>query len=343
MNNSICCFGEIMMRLTPAIHAQQLHRANKLDLNFAGAESNVASALANWKVPVSMVTKAPNNKLGDALISALQSYGIDCEGVIRGGSRLGVYFIESGSSIRPSHVTYDREYSAISLHKDGFNWEQILQNKQWFHFSGINLAVSESMFEESLRAAQCAKSFGVSVSFDLNYRRSMWKDRALAEQRFVKILELCDAVHGNIGSIQDIFVQSTLFKDLNTSQNMPFEQESAIMQRLSESFDIDTVAFTTRKQDSATKHLLSACLFSKGHFYSGKSYHVESIDRFGTGDAFAAGILYQLFRQTSAQDCLDFALAAFALKHTIYGDQFVVDESEVTSIVSGNTNGHVLR
>lgn len=343
MNKSICCFGEVMMRLTPAIHAQQLHRANKLDMNFAGAESNVASTLANWRVPVSMVTKAPDNKLGDALISALQSYGINCEGIIRGGSRLGIYFIESGSSIRPSHVTYDREFSAISLHKEGFNWEQILQNKQCLHFCGINLAISETMFEESLRAAQCAKSLGVTVSFDLNYRRSMWKDRALAEQRFVSILKLSDIVYGNIGSVQDIFVESKLFGGLNKSKDKPFEQESALMQRLSEHFDIDTVAFTTREQNSATNHLLSACLYSKGHFYSGKSYQVESLDRFGTGDAFAAGILYQLFRQACAQDCLDFALAAFALKHTIYGDQLVVDELEVASIASGNISGHVLR
>ncbi|MFD2101522.1 sugar kinase [Flagellimonas iocasae] len=334
---SFVTFGEIMLRLTPVEHAAKINSAHAFDVNYAGSESNVATALGILGNKVSYVTKLPANQLGDAAMASLRSYGIGTQHISRGGKRMGTYFIELGASIRPSSVIYDRENSAISgIGENEFNWEQIFENKNWIFLSGITPVLSEQCSIETIKAAAIAKRKGVKVAFDMNFRRSLWRKSEDARIIFDQILEHTDLLFGNTGALKDVY-------GIEKQANNPLEETLEVAQIASEKFGIKQLALTVRDHTSASHNTVSGVFLSNGQQHISQAIDVNVLDRFGTGDAFAGAFLHGINLGWDGKEIIDFATAAFALKHTVKGDQHTSTEQEIRSVMDGNTKGHVLR
>ncbi|MFX0556190.1 PfkB family carbohydrate kinase [Maribacter sp. CXY002] len=334
---SFITFGEIMLRLTPAEPFVKIKTSRNFETNYAGSESNVASSLAILGNDVNFITKLPVNQLGDGALSSLQSFGIQTNYIVRGGTRIGAYFIEQGSSIRPSSVIYDRANSAISeIKANEFDWETILSNKKWIFLSGITPVLSKQCALETIKAAKTAQEKGVKVAFDMNYRRTLWKNAANARKIFNEILEYTDVLFGNEGVLKDVY-------DISPSGNSSQERTQNAMGMARKKFGINELAFTSRDQISASKNKLSGLYLANQNHFVTKPISVSITDRFGTGDAFAAAFLHATHLDWNPQKTIDFATAAFALKHTINGDQHTSDESEILAVMDGYTKGHVIR
>ncbi|RRQ47995.1 sugar kinase [Maribacter algicola] len=334
---SFITFGETMLRLTPNNNTDKLKSSRAFRVDYAGSESNVASSLGVLGNEVSHITKFPNNQLGDAAIDSLRSYGIDTKHITRGGNRIGTYFIEIGSSIRPSSVVYDRANSAISeIEANEFDWEEILENKKWLFLSGITPVLSKQCANETIKAAKVAQQKGVKVCFDMNYRRSLWKDPADARKIFDQILEHTDLLFGNEGVLKDVY-------EVIPTGNSVVDKTIEATTMAAKKFGIEQLAFTVREHSSASENMVSAVYLNKSKHHISEAINISITDRFGTGDAFAAAILHALNKDWDNKKTIDFATAAFALKHTIQGDQHTSSEKEILSIMEGNTSGHVLR
>ncbi|MEH6513118.1 sugar kinase [Maribacter arcticus] len=334
---SFITFGETMLRLTPSNSATKIKSSRLFQANYAGSESNVASSLGVLGNEVSHITKFPNNQLGDAAIASLQSYGIDTKHISRGGNRIGTYFIEIGSSIRPSSVVYDRANSAISeIKTNEFDWEEILENKKWLFLSGITPVLSKQCAHETIKAAKVAQQKGVKVCFDMNYRRSLWKDPSDARKIFDQIIEHTDLLFGNEGVLKDVY-------DLKPTGDTILDKTIEASTVAAEKFGVKQLAFTVREHNSASTNKVSAVLLSNNKHHISDTLDISITDRFGAGDAFAAATLHAINSGWDDKKVIDFATAAFALKHTIQGDQHTSSEKEILSIMEGKTGGHVLR
>lgn len=334
---SFITFGETMLRLTPSNIAAKIKTSGLFQVHYAGSESNVASSLGVLGNEVSHITKFPNNQLGDAAIGSLKSYGIDTKHIIRGGNRIATYFIEIGSSIRPSSVVYDRANSAISeIGANEFEWEEILENKKWLVLSGITPVLSKQCALETIKAAKVAQQKGIKVCFDMNYRRSLWKDPSDARKIFDQIIKHTDLLFGNEGVLKDVY-------DLKFVGDTVLDKTIEASTVAAEKFGIEQLAFTMREHSSASENMVSAVFLNNNKHHISEAINVSITDRFGTGDAFAAATLHAINKGWNDNKVVDFATAAFALKHTIQGDQHTSSEKEILSIMEGNTSGYVLR
>ncbi|WPR71098.1 sugar kinase [Flavobacterium sp. NG2] len=333
---SFITFGEIMVRFTPIKQGEKIYSSRSFDLNFAGSESNVATSLSMLHNKVSFVTKLPENQLGDAAINAIKGYGINAHNIIRGDGRIGTYFIEIGSSIRPSSVIYDRAHSSFSqIEKGEFDWEDILKDKEWLFLSGITASLSNQCALESIAITKIAKKLGVKVCFDMNYRRTLWKSVTDARNIFDQIIENTDILFGNLGVLKDVY-------QMDYSDNS-IEETVESMTKVQQKFGVSKIAFTVRDHISASENKLTGIIVSGTNHYISQTFNVLITDRFGTGDAFAAACMHGLNAGWNYQKTIEFAASAFALKHTIQGDQHTSTEKEILSIMEGNTSGHVLR
>ncbi len=334
---SFVTFGELMLRLTPALHGEKLQTTNGFNVNFAGSESNVATALAVLDNEVSFVTKLPDHAIGTNAIQSLNKYGIATNHIVRGAGRLGTYFIEIGASIRPSSVIYDRKHSVFSeIKANEFDWDTILRGKKYLFVSGITAALSPQCAKELIKCVREAKKQGIIVAFDMNYRRKLWKDPSKARSIFDQVLSMTDILFGNAGALNDVH-------GIQPNSKNALEGTLEVIDIAKEKFGIKNYAFTIRNHISASVNELQAIFSSPKENVISNSYKIGILDRFGTGDAFAAGCLHGMGKAWNDQQVIEFGTAAFALKHTIYGDQHTSTENEIRSIVNGQTSGHVLR
>ena len=337
----IVTLGEIMLRLSPP-GAIRFVQADRFTAIYGGGEANVAVSLANWGHDAYFVTKLPNNELGEAALSALRERGVSTSHIARGGARLGIYFLEAGIGMRPSKVIYDRSGSAISeAQPSDFDFDAIFKDAKWFHWSGITPAISPRAAALTKAALVHAKKQGVTVSVDLNYRQKLWTPQeAQAVMRdLMTYVDVC------IGNEED--AEKTLgFKPKHTnvaSGNLVIDDYKAIFQSIQAEFGFQLIATTLRESYSTTKNGWQALLYDGHDFYESKRYVIDPIlDRVGGGDAFSAGLIHGLLTREKAL-ALEFAVAASALKHTIYGDFNLVNEKEVDSLVSGDQSGRVQR
>lgn len=338
----IVCFGEIMLRLTPAVAFERLEQCHQLNVSFAGAESNIATSLARFGHPSWVVTRFPDNPFGDRATNILRTYGVNTAYVLRGGKRVGTYFIETGAGMRPSLVVYDRDMSAFSqLGPDMLDWKEILQGKQFFVSTGITPALSEGCAKATLEAIKTAHALGVKVCFDFNYRSKLWSKEA-AQKELTKYLPYIDVLFANAGSAYDILEIDT---NAYCQQNNVSEEEGMhfLVGELQKVANFEIIALTMRKHMSASENLWSGMLFTRTASFKSRTYHLNIVDRLGGGDAFAAGILHGLAKDWDMQKTIDFATAASAIKHTIPGDLNIVNENEVLEVMSGDVSGRVKR
>jgi len=337
----IVTLGEIMLRLSSPDHSRII-QAKSFDVCYAGGEANVAVSLSHYHHQAYFVSKLPNNDLGEAAIKALKEEGVNCDYVIRGGNRIGIYFLESGSSIRASKVTYDRANSAIAEAKASeFDFEKILNGVDVFHFSGITPALSDEAAKIVEKACKTAKKLGVLVSCDLNYRKKLWsKEKAQSVMRpLMKYVDIC------IGNEEDAEACLGFKPDsdvLNAKTDANGYKE--IFKAMQKEFGFKYIASTLRESYSASHNGWKALLFDGDNFYESKHYDIcPIVDRVGSGDSFSGGLIHGLLTYKDKQTALEFAVAASALKHTIPGDFNEVSIEEVENLMNGDGSGRVVR
>lgn len=337
----VVCFGEIMLRLNPQGYLRFL-QADKFEASYAGGEANVAVSLSNYGHDASFVSKLPENEIGQSAINELRRYGVDTKDVVKGGPRLGIYFVEKGASQRPSKVIYDRAGSSIALaRKEDFDWDKIFEGADWFHFTGITPALGGENPEICLEACKAAKAKGIKVSCDLNYRKKLWSNEK-AEEVMTKLMEYVDVCIANEEDAADVFGIHADGTDINTGK-ISKEGYESVAKKLQENFGFEYVAITLRGSLSATDNKWAAMLYHDGKACFSKEYLVHIVDRVGGGDSFGGGLIHSLIKGMETQDVIEFAVAASCLKHSIEHDFNLVTEAEVMSLANGNASGRVQR
>ena len=336
-------FGEIMLRLKPPA-AQRFFQSPLLEATFGGGEANVAVALAGFGCQAAFVTLVPQNAIGDACTAELRRHGVDTSLIVRTGGRLGIYFLEGGASQRPSVVIYDRAGSAIAEARKGdIDWEKSLAGAQWFHITGITPAISLSAAELSLEAVKKARALGLRVSCDLNYRKNLWKYGKTAPEVMGELVKSVDVAVANEEDCQKALGIS-IPVDVESGKLDAMAYRSLAEKVLSAYPNLTHVAITLRESRSADENGWSAVLATRKDFMVSRRYEIRDIvDRVGTGDTFAAGLIFGLSNLASAQDALEFAAAASCLKHSIPGDLPLLTLAEVQALVSGSGTGRVQR
>ncbi len=337
----VICFGEIMLRLSPPGYLRFV-QANSFDAIFGGGEANVSVSLANYGIDTAFITKVPDNPIGQSAVNELRRYGVDTRFIGRGGERLGIYFLEKGASQRPSKVIYDRAYSAISEAKIGdFDWKDIFEGAQWFHFTGITPALGDNVAKLTHEACKIAKDKGLKVSCDLNFRKNLWSPEKAGQVmgELMKYVDLCIA---NEEDAEKVFGIKAENSDITGGKLSP-EGYRDVVKKLKERFGFEAIAITLRGSISASDNNWAAMIYDGKEFYFSKNYLVHIVDRVGGGDSFGGGLIYAMLNQYNMQDTIEFATAASCLKHSIEGDFNHVTVSEVKALMHGNSSGRVER
>lgn len=339
----VVTFGEIMMRLNPEGY-QRFVQAEKFEASYAGGEANVAVSLANYGLDASFVTKLPDNPLGAAARNAVRHFGVDTAGIVWGGPRLGIYFVEKGASQRASKVVYDRAGSSIALAKRGdFDWKRILKGAKWFHFTGITPALGGELPAICLDALKVCKANKITVSCDLNYRGKLWS-REEAGKCMAKLVPYVDVLIANEADAADVFGIVGKGSDVESGK-LDKAGYVSVAEQLVKRFGCKMVAITLRTSLSAFDNLWAGMLYdakTKKASYSAE-YKVHIVDRVGGGDSFGGGLIYALATGKKPQAAIDFAVAASCLKHSIEHDFNLVSVAEVETLASGNGTGRVQR
>lgn len=342
----VVTFGEIMLRLaTPGY--QRFIQSSNLNATFGGGEANVAISLANYGIPVQFVTRLPKNDIADWCISDLRKYNVCTNEIIRGGERVGIYFLETGAVSRASKVVYDRANSAISEIKPGMiNWREVLKDAQWFHWTGITPALSQGAADACLEAIKVANELGVIVSTDLNYRKNLWNYGKTAAEVMPALVEGCDIILGNEEDAEKVFgIMPEGFDVSHTKGEINASEFESVCRQMKKRFPrANKVIITLRGSINANHNTWGGCLFSD-KLYESKRFDITHIvDRVGGGDSFMGGLIYGLITYPyNDQKALEFAVAASCLKHTIYGDYNLVTVAEIENLMNGDGSGRVSR
>ena len=337
----VVTFGEIMLRLAPENYLRFV-QADRLEATFGGAEANVAVSLANFGVDTAFVTKLPAHEIGQSAVNSLRKFGVDTSKIVRGGDRVGIYYCEKGASQRPSKVIYDRAGSAIATAMPSdFNWEIIFRNVEWFHFTGITPALSDTLASIVLQAVKSAKEKGITVSCDLNFRKKLWS-KEKANEVMSEICKYVDVCIANEEDAKDVFGIEAENTDIESGK-LNEEGYVSVAKQLADKFGFKAVAITLRESINANDNNWSGMLYTGGQAFFSKKYAVHIVDRVGGGDSFGAGLIYSMLNGAYAQDAIEFAVAASCLKHSIEGDYNMVSVDEVKALANGNASGRVQR
>jgi 2-dehydro-3-deoxygluconokinase len=337
------CFGEILLRLSPP-GFERLFQSPQLHATFGGGEANVAVSLAQFGCDSVYVTRLPANPIGDAAIRTLRAEGVDVEHIVRGGSRVGIYFAETGASQRASTVVYDRAHSAIAEMQPGsVPWHDVFEGAAWFHFTGITPALSGMARDCTREAVQAARRAGVRISVDLNYRSKLWS-KSDAQQTMRPLMPLIDLVIANEEDLQAVLGIDVPHADV-TAGSLDAAAYRQAAERVAGEFGAKQVAVTLRESLSASDNAWSAVLLDAPAraFHHSQRYLVRLVDRIGGGDSFAAGLIHALAAGRDGETALRFAVAASALKQTIPGDFNHVSAAEVDALAAGDASGRVRR
>ena len=344
MNKKVVTFGEIMLRLSTQGFSRFI-QAQNFDVTFGGGEANVSVALANFGLNSFFVTALPNHEIGQSAVNHLRRFGVNTNSISRKGDRIGIYFLETGASQRASKVIYDRANSAIAnVERKDFDWENILENCTWFHWTGITPAIGKNVQLVLKDALETAKSKKIKVSCDLNFRKKMWSTEE-AQKVMIPLMEYVDVC---IANEED--AEKSLGEKLGKTQieKAAIDEEGYFKtaELLKNKYDFEAVAITLRESFSASRNGWSAILLDNKNCkspYRSKKYDIQIVDRVGGGDSFASGLIYGLLNYENTKNALEFAVAASCLKQTIPGDFNLVTVDEVEKLIKGDGSGRVER
>jgi 2-dehydro-3-deoxygluconokinase len=345
--SKVVTFGEIMLRLSPPGFLR-FSQTNSFDIVYGGGESNVAVSLANYGVPVDFVTRLPKNDIGDCALMELRKRGVNTQNIIFGGDRLGIYFLETGAVSRGSKVVYDRANSAISeIQPSMIDWDKVFDGTEWFHWTGITPAISQSAADVCLEAIKAASTKGIIISTDLNYRAKLWKYGVEPEAIMTKLTSYCDIILGNEEDAEKHFGIKPEGLDI-TKQGHEVKAEAflSVCQQMMKKFPRAKKVITTlRGSISASHNTWAGVLYDGETMFQSPQYQITDIvDRVGGGDSFMGGLIYGLLTYPEDdQNALNFAVAASCLKHTIKGDANLVTVEEVQKLMGGDASGRVAR
>lgn len=341
----VVTFGEVMLRLAAPQH-QRFSQTVSFEASFGGGEANVAVSLANFGIPVDFVSRIPKNDIGESCIMDLKKYGVGTKNILRGGERLGIYFLEKGAVSRASKVVYDRAYSSISqVEKGMFDWDSIFKDVSWFHWTGITPALSQGTANACLEVIQKASEKGITVSCDLNYRKNLWKYGKKANEVMPDLVNGCDVILGNEEDAEMSLGIKPEGIDV-TKGHVEADAYLSVSKTIMKQFPKAKKVITTlRGSISADHNTWSGVLYNGKEFFTAPNYNITDIvDRVGGGDAFMGGLIYGLLTyKNDDHKALNFAVAASCLKHTIHGDYNLVTVSEVEKLMSGDASGRVSR
>lgn len=342
-NQKILSFGEVLLRLASPGYTR-LFQNNSLDTTFCGGEANVAVSLAIFGLDSAFLTKLPDNDVGQAAINSMRYFGVDTSKIFKGEGRLGLYYLEKGASQRASKVIYDRTFSAITMAtKEEFDWEKLFDDVTWFHWTGIDPALSLNLVDICMEACQAAKKLGITVSCDLNYRKNLWSTE-MARSVMTKLMPYVDVCIANEEDADKVLGIRATNTNVESGEinNAGYEY---VAKDICSKYGCKYVAITLRQSYSASDNGWSAMFYDddaeKSDF--SKEYKIHIIDRVGGGDSFTAGIIYGLVTGMKAKEIIEFATAASCLKHSIEGDYNRVSVAEVMNLVNGSGNGRVMR
>lgn len=339
--SKVVTFGEIMLRLSPS-GVKRFVQSDAFDVIYGGGEANVAVSCANYGDEAYFVSKLPDHEIGQAAINAMRKYGVHTDYVTRGGDRVGIYYCENGSDMRPSKVIYDRANSSIAeADPNDFDFDAIMKGADWFHWSGITPAISDKAAELTRLACEAAHRNGVTVSCDLNYRKKLWTPEK-AQSIMRPLMEYVDVCISN----EEDAEKCLGFKPEADVEGGDTEASGyhTIFKQMMEKFGFKLMASTLRESHTATHNGWKALIYDGNEFYESKHYDIDPItDRVGGGDSFAAGLIHGMTNWHDPKQALEFSVAASALKHTIPGDFNLVSEQEALALAKGNANGRVQR
>ena len=345
----VVTFGEIMLRLSTSGFLR-FSQANNFEVVYGGGESNVAVSLANYGVPVDFVTRLPNNDIGQCALMEMRKRGVGTDKIIYGGDRLGIYFLETGAVSRGSKVVYDRAHSAIAEIEPGMiDWKKVFDGVEWFHWTGITPAISQSAADVCLEAVKAASDMGVTISTDLNYRAKLWKYCSDEKREHImsELTAYCDIVLGNEEDAEKHFGIHPEGLDVHKHGNdVKAEAFLSVCKQMMKKFPKAKKVITTlRGSISASHNTWAGVLYDGEKMYETRQYQITHIvDRVGGGDSFMGGLIYGLLKYPDDdQNALDFAVAASCLKHTIKGDANLVTVEEVEKLMGGDASGRVAR
>ncbi len=337
----VVTFGEIMLRLAPNGY-YRFFQNDQMQATFGGGEANVAVSLANYGMDVSFVTKLPTHAIGQAAVNSLRYFGVDTSQIVRGGDRVGIYYLEKGASQRGSVCIYDRAHSAIQeADPSDFDWDSIFDGAEWFHFTGITPALGENVTEICRQACKAAKAKGVKISCDLNYRGKLWT-RDQARAAMTDLCQYVDVCISNEEDAKDVFGIEAEDTDIYGGK-LNKEGYKSVARQLMDKFGFEKVAITLRTSISASDNDWAAMLYDGTDYCFSKEYHLRITDRVGGGDSFGGGLIYALMNGKNTQDAVEFAVAASALKHSVEGDYNRVTVDEVEKLAGGDASGRVQR
>ena len=337
----VITFGEIMMRLNPEGY-RRFVQADRFEASYAGGEANVAVGLAQFGMDAAFVSKVPAHEIGQCAVNELRRFGVDTSLILRGGDRLGLYYVEKGASQRASKVIYDRAGSAIAKAAvSEFDWDAIFENASWFHWTGITPALGGELPDICLEACKAAKAHGVTISCDLNFRKKLWTS-AQANAVMSKLMPYVDVCIANEEDAKDVFGIAASGTDIAAGK-LSREGYRSVAEQLCARFGFKAVAITLRGSISASDNDWAAMLYTGGETYFSPTYHIRIVDRVGGGDSFGAGLIYAMLNGKAPQDTVNFAVAASCLKHSIEHDFDLVSVSEVEALAAGNASGRVQR
>lgn len=343
MPKRVVTLGELLLRLKSPGH-ERLLQSPSLEVSFAGAEANVAVSLANYGLDASFVSAFPAHPVGDAAVAELRRFGVETQHILRQGDRMGILFLEAGSNQRPSRIVYDRTDSSIATASpDAFDWEAIFAGADWFHLSGVTPAISASAAALSMRAVSEARERGITISCDLNFRMNLWKYGKSAPEVMREFFQWVDVgIAGSVDCQHSLGIE--MEGDFDSGRLDP-ELYRRLAERVLEAFPtLRKLAISLRESVSADTNGWRACLHDGEHFHLSRRYDITDIvDRVGSGDAFAAGLIFGLLGGKGDSHSLEFGVAAGALKHTLPGDYHRVTVREVEALMGGSGSGRVER
>ncbi len=343
----VVTFGEIMLRLSPPGFLR-FSQVNNFDVVYGGGESNVAVSLANYGIPVEFVTRLPKNDIGECAMMEMRKRGVGVDHIVYGGDRLGIYFLETGAVSRGSKVVYDRAHSSMADIQIGMvNWEKVFEGVEWFHWTGITPAISQSSADVCLEAVKAANKLGITISTDLNYRAKLWQYGGNREAIMTELTSYCDVILGNEEDAEMHFgIKPEGISVQTQGHNVKAEAFLSVCQQMMEKFPKAKKVITTlRGSISASHNTWAGVLYDGKTMLQSAQYQITDIvDRVGGGDSFMGGLIYGLLTYPDDdQNALDFAVAASCLKHTIKGDANLVTVDEVQKLMGGDASGRVAR
>ena len=342
----IVTFGEIMVRLSAPDYLK-LIQTDKFEVSYAGAEANVAVSLANYGMQTDFVTCLPDNPIAERCIMDLRGHKVGVQHILRSGNRMGIMYLETGSNARPSRVYYDREHSSLAQIKCGsIDWNEILKDADWFHWTGITPALSENAASECKRAIEIANKKGITVSCDINYRGNLWKYGKSATEVMPEMVAGCDLILGNEEDCEKVFgIKPEGFNVEETSGEIDSNIFDSVCIQMMKKFPrCKKMAMTLRGSINANHNTWSGILYNGTHLLQSTRYDITDIvDRVGGGDSFMGGLIFGLLHYKDDRRALEFATAASCLKHTLKGDYNWASIEEVERLMQGESSGRVKR